>query len=100
MTYASSRSTREDFITRRDVLILAGVVLFSGLVFLSLGAFSYRIGFPLDDAWIHATYARNLAIRGEWSFLPGQPSAGSTSPLWRLLLAAGARIGLAPTWWA
>lgn len=48
-----------------------------------------QIGFPLDDAWIHQTYARNLVLRGEWAFVPGQPSAGSTAPLWTLLLAAG-----------
>lgn len=44
-------------------------------------------GFPLDDAWIHQTYARNLATRGEWSFVPGERSGGSTSPLWTLVLA-------------
>src|SRR5512142_1796501 len=46
-------------------------------------------GFPLDDAWIHQVYARNLGTRGEFSFFVGQPSAGSTSPLWALLLAVG-----------
>lgn len=49
----------------------------------------YTAGFPLDDAWIHQTYARNLGWNGEWAYLPGQPSAGSTSPLWTALLAAG-----------
>ncbi len=38
-------------------------------------------GFPLDDAWIHQVYARNLALHGQWAFVLGQPSAGSTSPL-------------------
>ncbi len=47
------------------------------------------VGFPLDDAWIHQTFARNLAERGEWAFVPGRPSAGSTSPLWTVILAAG-----------
>ncbi|GAP14630.1 hypothetical protein LARV_02403 [Longilinea arvoryzae] len=53
----------------------------------------YRIGFPLDDAWIHQTYARNLALHGEFAFLPGVPSAGSTSPLWTILLAVGQWLG-------
>jgi hypothetical protein len=48
-----------------------------------------EFGFPLDDAWIHQVYARNLGTRGEFSFFAGQPSAGSTSPLWALLLAIG-----------
>ncbi len=42
---------------------------------------------------------RNLALRGEWAFIPGQPSAGSTSPLWSALLAIGYRVGLSPYWW-
>ncbi|MBN1372915.1 MAG: hypothetical protein JW987_13340 [Anaerolineaceae bacterium] len=50
-------------------------------------------GFPLDDAWIHQTYARNLAERGEWSFVAGQTSGGSTAPLWSSLLAAGHILG-------
>jgi hypothetical protein len=57
------------------------------------------VGFPLDDAWIHQTYARNLAMIGEWSFVPGQPSAGSTAPLWSMLLAIGYLLGLAPYLW-
>ncbi len=50
---------------------------------------THSLGFPLDDAWIHQTYARNLALRGEWAFFPGELSAGSTSPLWTSLLALG-----------
>ena len=45
-------------------------------------------GFPLDDGWIHATYARNLAVLGEFSFNPGESSTGTTSFLWTVLLAA------------
>jgi hypothetical protein len=47
------------------------------------------LGFPLDDAWIHQTYARNLGTHGVMAFSPGQPSTGSTSFGWTLLLAAG-----------
>lgn len=62
------------------------VVAFYLLIgYLQNGAF----GFPLDDAWIHQVYARNLGTRSEFSFFPGQPSAGSTSPLWAILLAVG-----------
>lgn len=65
------------------------------LAVLSLGlylSFSYAggvMGFPLDDAWIHQTYARNLGLTGQLAFIPDQPSAGSTSPLWSVLLAMG-----------
>lgn len=50
---------------------------------------SGQSGFPLDDAWIHQTYARNLGLDGLMAFSPGVPSTGSTSFLWTLILALG-----------
>ena len=47
-------------------------------------------GFPLDDSWIHLHFARNLAEGAGFAYNPGRPVAGSTAPLWTLLLAAGA----------
>jgi hypothetical protein len=58
-----------------------------------------RIGFPLDDAWIHQAYARNLVEYGQWAFQPGQPSAGSTAPLWSGLLAVGYALGIDFYFW-
>jgi arabinofuranosyltransferase len=56
-------------------------------------------GVPLDDAWIHFQFARNLARGDGLSFNPGQPTSGSTAPLWTLLLAgvylAGGRFPIA-----
>ncbi len=48
-----------------------------------------KLGFPLDDAWIHQTYARSLARNGRFEYIPGVTSAGSTAPLWTILLAVG-----------
>ena len=70
------------------VLYIA-VAIISGLAYLGASRAGGYVGFPLDDAWIHQTYARNLASTGELAFVPGQPSAGSTSPLWTALLALG-----------
>ena len=36
-------------------------------------------GVPLDDAWIHFQFARNLARGDGLSFNPGQPTSGSTA---------------------
>lgn len=58
-----------------------------------------QFGFPLDDAWIHQTYARNLGLRGMMAFTPGQPSTGSTSFGWTLLLAAGYWLRIPFFWW-
>jgi arabinofuranosyltransferase len=44
-------------------------------------------GVPLDDAWIHFQFARNLAHGDGFAFNPGHPTAGSTAPLWSFLLA-------------
>jgi hypothetical protein len=49
-------------------------------------------GFPLDDSWIHLHFARNLAEGAGFSYNPGRPMAGSTAPLWTLLLAGGAAV--------
>jgi hypothetical protein len=76
-------------ISNRDLLILAAAVIVIAVIYLLASYFNYGIGFPLDDSWIHQTYARNLAQRGEWAFRPGIPSAGSTAPLWSALLAIG-----------
>jgi hypothetical protein len=45
------------------------------------------LGVPLDDAWIHYQYARNISQGNGFSYVPGVPTAGSTSPAWTLLLA-------------
>jgi arabinofuranosyltransferase len=50
-------------------------------------------GVPLDDAWIHFQFARNLARGDGLSFNPGRPTSGSTAPLWTLLLAGIYAIG-------
>ena len=80
--------------------ILLGVAGIAIGGYLLASARLYTIGFPLDDAWIHQTYARSLAADGQWAFLPGTPSAGSTSPLWTFCLAAGYFTGGAPYVWA
>lgn len=49
-------------------------------------------GFPLDDGWIHARYAHNLAEYGEFSFNRGELSTGTTSFFWTLLIAIGYSI--------
>ncbi len=80
-------------------LIIAVVALIAVGFYLLVSALIFRIGFPLDDSWIHLTYARNLAEHGEWAFRLGQRSAGSTAPLWTVLLSIGFLLHLAPYAW-
>src|SRR5512136_2152009 len=51
---------------------------------------------PLDDAYIHYRFADNLATGHGFAFNPDEPTPGSTSPLWVVLLAAGEIVGLSP----
>jgi hypothetical protein len=44
-------------------------------------------GFPLDDSWIHLTFARNLTRGWGFAYNHGEPVAGSTAPLWTFILA-------------
>lgn len=78
------------------VVLAAGIGL---ALFLGITA-QNKLGFPLDDAWIHQTYARNLARYGRLEFTPGVSSAGSTAPLWTLLLALGYLLRLPYLFWA
>jgi len=45
------------------------------------------LGFPLDDPWIHLTFARNLAHGWGFAYNHAEPVAGSSAPLWTLVLA-------------
>ena len=44
-------------------------------------------GFPLDDAWIHQTAARNLIEHHTLGVIPGHFGSGTTSVFWVMLLA-------------
>ena len=84
----------------RLAAIAVGGAALGVMLFLTVSRTTFRIGFPLDDAWIHQTYARNLVATGQWAFVPGEPSGGSTSPLWTVALAVGHWLGLDPRVWA
>lgn len=51
-------------------------------------------GLPLDDGYIHLTFARNFADGLGFAFNPGEHSLGFSSPLWVLLLALADAMGL------
>ncbi len=52
----------------------------------------YRIaggtfGAPLDDVWIHFRFAENFAHGYFYQYNPGEPTPGTTSPLWVIILS-------------
>ena len=97
MEHESSKSSRK--LPSRDLAILFATMSIGACIYLIFSTVIGGIGFPLDDSWIHLTYARNLAVYGQWAFQLGHPSAGSTAPLWTFLLALGFWLHLAPYIW-
>jgi hypothetical protein len=77
---------------RDDLLVLLAGALSLTVLLLRERLIAGAAGFPLDDSWIHLHFARNLAEGAGFAYNPGVPVAGSTAPLWTLLLAAGARV--------
>lgn len=87
------------FFSSRIITVICAISLAMQAVFFIAGSAGLRPGFPLDDAWIHQTYARNLMHLGSWSFIPGIISGGSTSPLWTMLLSPGFIFGGSFFYW-
>lgn len=72
----------------RAWLLISMVAAVMALIYLATELkINQRPGFPLDDPWIHLTFARNLAQGQGFAYNPGEPVQGSTAPLWTLLLA-------------
>ncbi|MBI4012839.1 MAG: hypothetical protein HY359_11045 [Candidatus Rokubacteria bacterium] len=79
---------------RDDALVLAvGGAVLAFFVAAEL-RIAGEIGLPLDDSWIHLRFADNLAAGRGFAINPGAPVAGSTAPLWTLLLALAIALGL------
>ena len=93
------KSNPDGRLSNNSIWWLFGTAILSMIIYLGASGVYFHFGFPLDDAWIHQTYARNLALHGEWSFIPGQPTGGSTSPLWTTFLGIGFLLKLSPLPW-
>lgn len=76
----------------RDRPYLAGLVISGLLVMVVFLSVEWRLtgelsGVPLDDSWIHYRFAENLREGQGFSFNPGEPTPGSTAPLWVMALS-------------
>ena len=83
---------------KRDLLLGLAAIASLSLFSLQEARIAGEAGFPLDDSWIHLHFARNLAEGAGFSYNPGHPVAGSTAPLWTLLIAAGFALGGPAPW--
>src|SRR5262249_45029947 len=71
---------------RGSVLLVAALAVPLAVLLTSERRIAGVAGFPLDDSWVHLQFARNIAEGAGFSYNPGVPVAGSTAPLWTLLL--------------
>ena len=46
-----------------------------------------KFGAPLDDVWIHFRFAENFANGYLYQYNPNEPTPGTTSPLWVIILS-------------
>jgi len=82
-------------------LAAAGVFLLDALIFMRAGRLAGQPAYawshlPLDDAWIHLSYAKNLLHHGYFTYNPGTVETGATSPLWVFVLALALGVLRAP----
>ncbi|RKZ25890.1 hypothetical protein DRQ29_05660 [bacterium] len=47
-----------------------------------------------DDSYIYLNYAKNISSGNGWSFNDSEPTYGTTSPLWTIILALGDLSGI------
>jgi hypothetical protein len=83
----------------RALIVFTALAVIGVSVYVGVAAAGGHSGFPLDDAWIHQTYARNWVESGQLAYVAGQPSAGSTAPLWTLLISVAYRLRIDPFVW-
>ncbi|MDD2621164.1 MAG: hypothetical protein PHC92_10925 [Syntrophomonadaceae bacterium] len=81
-------------------LTLAGFYLLNQ----SSGGNAAWVGLPLDDGWIHLSYARSLAENGWFYYNPGEAEAGMSSPAWVIILGFAYKVltplNVSPQWCA
>jgi arabinofuranosyltransferase len=79
---------------------------YSPYIFLSIAIILFivcqlqKIFYSADDTFIYMQYARNIANGDGFSFNPGEPSYGVTSPLWVLIISISYLVGLDGFWFA
>lgn len=82
---------------RVTILLLGSTIAFGA--YWRMVQLAGAVGFPVDDAWIYQTFARNLALRGEIAFNAGEPVMGASSVIWLLLLVIGYWLPIDPLGW-
>lgn len=77
-------------------IIAAGAITLPMVYFVRELVIAGTAGFPLDDSWIHLVFARNIARGDFFAYNAHEPVAGSTSPLWSVVLGLGFALTHSP----
>lgn len=83
-----------DLGSKGNLIILGVLMVLSVILPYYYISYAYSVNhfysFPLDDPWIHLTFAKNLAEYGSFSYFKNEVvTAGSTSPIYTIILAVG-----------
>ncbi|HYR69064.1 MAG TPA: hypothetical protein VER77_04230, partial [Candidatus Dormibacteraeota bacterium] len=77
----------DSLLVPRDAWRPRHTALLVAILLLGLGHLTPFLGYLTDDTFIHLQFAKNLIGGRGFAFNAGEPTYGSTSPLWVLLLA-------------
>ncbi|MCX7877045.1 MAG: hypothetical protein N2510_00220 [Ignavibacteria bacterium] len=72
----------------------------SAIGILYLSQLIQKFEYSADDTFIYLQYARNVVSGNGFSFNPGEPSYGVTSPLWVFILTFAYFLNVNPFWFA
>ncbi len=72
---------------RKNIIIILYIVLQSAYLLTEYSITGGVFGVPLDDVWIHFRYAENFAQGNFFEYNPGEPTPGTTSPIWVIILS-------------
>jgi len=73
--------------SRKNIIIILYIVIQAAFLITEYNITGGRFGVPLDDVWIHFRYAENFALGSFFQYNPGEPTPGTTSPLWIIILS-------------
>ena len=74
-------------LSRKNIIIILFFVIQGAFLLTEYNITGHQFGVPLDDVWIHFRYAENFAAGNIFQYNPGEPTPGSTSPFWVVILS-------------
>jgi hypothetical protein len=82
------------------IIILLYVLVTAGYLLTEYVVTGHKMGVPLDDTWIHFRYAENLANGHFIEYNINEPTPGTTSPLWIVILSLAFLLRIDPIFYS